>query len=51
MSVLELTAAQEVRYVHRLTVYGTEAVNFCINSAMKYYGANTVNNQESTPTE
>ena len=32
VSILKLTAAQEVRYVHGLTVYGARAraVNFCV---------------------
>ena len=46
VSVLKLTAAQEVRYVHSLTVYGARAVNFYVTSAVKYYSARAVKNQE-----
>ena len=38
LSILKLTAAQEARYVHSLTVYGGRAVNFYPTSAVKSYG-------------
>ena len=51
VSILKLIAAEEVRYVWCLTFYGARAVNFCVISAMKYYGASVVNNQEAIPTK
>ena len=51
VSILRLTAAQEVRYVHSFTVYGARAVNFYVTTAMNNYGASAINNQEPTPTE
>ena len=50
---IETDWCQQVRYVHSLIVYGAGAgvVNFYVASAMKYYGAGAVNNQEPIPTE
>ena len=43
VSIMKLTAAPEVRYVHSLAVTA-RAVNFYVISTKNFYGATAVNN-------